>query len=522
MCVHQGEERLASEPLGVVRDEEGAAAREEHVVGEALRGLYDVHAPRLSSGRLRVEALSTSSWSERYPGTASLAVLRSIGVDEFRLLGPLEVLVDGKPLRIAALKPRALLALLLLNRNRVVPTERLVDELWGEEAPARATKTLQVYVSQLRKALGPERLVTRPPGYELRVNEGELDVDRFEALAARARAATDPKEAAAGFREALELWRGPALREFRSAPFVEIAAARLDDLRLLAVEDRIQAELDAGAAAEVVPELEELVAAEPLRERPRELLMLALYRSGRQADALDLYRRTRQLFVNELGIDPGPGLRELEQAVLRQDSDLRVPERRRRAAPPGEPPARRRRWPVLVAIPLVFAAMAVAALILDGGGNEVPQRGDSDLRPFVFKLENFLAQSHDGREQVGRAVAGAVDCRLSPAIAEARLDSVQRNRQSILQQLAALSVPAGEAPLRASDLLQKAIAASIAADSVYRDWLRTRRSCRAGELPPPAARRADSNATRLKRRFLVVFDPLARRFDQRIWRPDEL
>src|SRR5438105_9182716 len=243
--------------------------------------------------------------------------------------------------------------------------ERLVDELWGEEPPARATKALQVYVSQLRKALGPERLVTRPPGYELRVDEEELDVARFESLAAAAReqlSTGNARAAAAGLREALELWRGPALREFRAEPFAELAAARLEDQRLAAVEDRLQAELDTGEAARVVPELEELVAAEPLRERPRELLMLPLYRAGRQADALDLYRRTRDLFVNELGIEPGSALRELEQAVLRQDTALRAPPRRpRRAAPePGaEPPPPRRQWPLVVA--------ALAAILLATG-----------------------------------------------------------------------------------------------------------------------------------------------------------
>ena len=403
-------------------------------------------------------------------------------MDEFRLLGPLEVLVDGAPLPIAAAKPRALLALLLLNRNRAVPTERLVDELWGDEPPARATKTLQVYVSQLRKALGPERLVTRAPGYELRVGEGELDVDRFEALAAEARAAASPKQAAAGFRKALALWRGPALREFRSEPFAETASAQLEDLKLAAVEDLLEAELDAGARNEVIPELEELVAAEPLRERPRELLMLALYRSGRQAEALDLYRRTRELFVDELGIEPGRALRELQQAVLRQDAELRVPVRRRDATPPGEPVPRRRRWPALAAAfaALLVAAAAAVALLRDER-TQAPPADDSQERAFVQKLENFLAQSHEGRVQVTRAVSGAVECRLSPAAAEARLDSVQRNRQSILQQLAALNVPSGAAPLRASDLLQKSIAASIAADGVYRDWLRARESCRSDE-----------------------------------------
>jgi DNA-binding SARP family transcriptional activator len=449
--------------------------------------------------------------------------LRSSDVDEFRLLGPLEVLVDGKPLRIAAAKPRALLAVLLLNRNRVVPTERLVDELWGEEAPARATKTLQVYVSQLRKALGPERLVTRPPGYELRIGEGELDVERFETLAAAAReqlSAGDLQAAVAGLREALGLWRGPALREFRSEPFADAAAARLDDLRLAAVEDRLHAELDAGATAEVIPELEELVDAEPLRERPRELLMLALYRSGRQADALDLYRRTREHYVNELGIDPGPALRELEQAVLRQDSDLRLPARRATPGPPDEP-GHRRRWLLLVTTLGVLLVGAVAVALLRGGGNEPPQRADPELRAFVHKLENFLAQSSTGREEVKQAIAGGLDCRLSPAAAEARLDSVERNRQSLLQQLAALRVPPGDAPLQASDLLQSALAASIAADGVYRDWLRVRRSCSGGERPPAAAQQADARATRLKREFLAVFDPLATRFGQRVWRVDQ-
>jgi len=442
-------------------------------------------------------------------------------VDEFRLLGPLEAVVDGTPVRLAAEKPRALLALLLLNRNRVVPTERLVDELWGEEPPARATKALQVYVSQLRKALGPERLVTRSPGYELRVEEDELDVARFESLAAAAReqlSAGNARAAAAGLREALELWRGPALREFRSEPFAEIAGARLEDLRLGAVEDRLQAELDTGEAARVVPELEELVAAEPLRERPRELLMLALYRAGRQADALDLYRRTRDLFVNELGIEPGPGLRELEQAVLRQDTALRAPPRRRRPAagePGAEPLPPRRQWPLVVAAlaAILLATGAVAGFLLRGNDH-------SELQTFVVKLENFLDQSRDGRVKVRQAIDGALGCKVSPAKTEARLDSVTRNRQSLLDQLAALHVPPGRDALRASDLLQKAIAASIAVDGVYRDWLRAHPTCPHGPLPT-ALSAADARATALKRRFLAAFNPLAKRFGKRTWKAGE-
>jgi DNA-binding SARP family transcriptional activator len=441
-------------------------------------------------------------------------------VDEFRLLGPLEAVVDGTPVRLAAEKPRALLALLLLNRNRVVPTERLVDELWGEEPPARATKALQVYVSQLRKALGPERLVTRSPGYELRVDEGELDVARFESLVAAAReqlSAGNAKAAAKGLREALELWRGPALREFRSEPFAELAAARLEDQRLAAVEDRLQAELDTGEAARVVPELEELVAAEPLRERPRELLMLALYRAGRQADALDLYRRTRDLFVNELGIEPGPGLRELEQAVLRQDTALRAPPRRPRPArePAAEPLRPRRQWPLVVAAlaAILLATGAIAGFLLRGNGN-------SEQETFVVKLENFLGQSSDGRAQVRRAINGALRCRVSPAATETRLDSVTRNRQSLLDQLAALHVPPGREALRASDLLQRAIAASIAVDGVYRDWLREHPKCPHGS-PPHTLTTADARATALKKRFLLAFNPLATQFGKRTWKADE-
>ena len=449
-------------------------------------------------------------------------------MDEFRLLGPLEAVVDGKRVLLGAAKPRALLALLLLNRNRVVSTERLVDELWGDEAPARATKALQVYISQLRKALGPERLVTRPPGYELLVGEGELDVERFESLAAAAREqleAGNPKAAAAGLRDALELWRGPALREFRSEPFAELAAGQLEDLRLGAVEDRMQAELDSGGTARLIPQLEELVAAQPFRDRPRELLMLALYRSGRQADALDLYRRTRELFVQELGIEPGPTLRELEGAMLRQDPTLAAPRRRPRpAAPPADGAPRPRRWlPLVAALAAVLVAAGVAAaLLLPGGGHHAPAaHGNPKLRAFVFKLEFFLSQSRSGRDDVKRAIRGALDCKLPPQAAARRLDRVQRNRQSLLQQLAALNVPSGEAPLRTSDRLQKAIGASIAVDGLYQDWLRTRTRCPRGERLPADVRTVDARATRLKRRFLAAFNPLARRFGQRVWKVDE-
>ena len=449
---------------------------------------------------------------------------------EFRLLGPLEALIDGNPVNLAAAKPRALLALLLLHRNRVVPTEKLIDELWGDEPPSRATKTLQVYVSQLRKELGPERLLTRAPGYELRVAEDELDVDRFEKLAAEARerlAVGDAAGAVEGMREALDLWRGPALLEFRVEPFAERAAARLEDLRLAAVEDWLLASLEAGEAAGILPELEELVASHPLRERPRELLMLALYRAGRQADALELFRRTRELFVSELGIEPGASLRELEQAMLRQDPALLGEVRAQRGAsisPVDARPRRRRaRW-VAVAVAALAAAAIVAALLVHDGGTSSPPTApsaDPQVRSFVYKLENLLAQSHDGRVQVVRAIAGAFDCSLPPDVAAAQLDQVQRNRQSLLQQVAALQVPDSQAALHASDLFQQATHASIAADWIYRDWLRSRPACPKGGRLPTAARAADARATALKHRFLIVFDPLAKRFGRRTWSANE-
>jgi DNA-binding SARP family transcriptional activator len=449
-------------------------------------------------------------------------------VYEFRLLGPLEALIDGNPVSLAAAKPRALLALLLLNRNRVVATETLIDELWGDEPPARATKTLQVYVSQLRKELGPERLLTRPPGYELRVAEGELDLDRFEQLVGEARARLadgDSKGSVAGMRSALELWRGPALVEFRTESFAERAAARLDDQRLAAVEDCLHAALEAGESADIVPELEELVAAHPLRERPRELLMLALYRAGRQADALECFRRTRELFVSQLGIEPSASLRRLEQAMLRQDEELVGTVAVAGSPRPPVGPVRRRRRGALALVAfaaLVAAGIAAALIVRDGGTNtRATSNADPQLRSFVYKLENFLGQSHDGRVQVTRAIAGAFDCSLSPDVAAAQLDQVQRNRQSLLEQVAALHVTSSEASLHASDLFQQATHASIAADWIYRDWLRNRATCPRGGRLPAAARAADAHATALKRRFLLVFDPLAERFGRKTWTATE-
>ena len=210
---------------------------------------------------------------------------------EFRVLGPVEAVVDGRPVPLAAAKPRALLAVLLLSRNRAVPVGELIDELWGERPPDTATKALQGYVSQLRKAFGVDRVLTRPPGYSLQVEAGELDLDRFDELVREGRerlAAGDAQAASDRLGEALALWRGRPFAEFDGEPFARDAGARLEEARLAALEERIEADLALGRHAALVPELEELVRREPFRERPRAQLMLALYRSGRQADALDV------------------------------------------------------------------------------------------------------------------------------------------------------------------------------------------------------------------------------------------
>jgi DNA-binding SARP family transcriptional activator len=249
-------------------------------------------------------------------------------VIRYRLLGPLEVRSGGEPVALPGGKPSALLARLLLDAWRVVPVEALVDALWAD-APASAHKVVQVYVSQLRKALGPAQIETRAPGYLVRAGPDEHDLGSFESLVAAAQGTGEPSRRAELLREALSLWRGPALAEFREEPFAQAASRRLGELRLNALEQRLEADLQLGEHASLVPELESLVAQEPLREGPRRQLMLALYRSGRQAEALERYREGRRLLVEELGIEPGPALQELEQAILRQDPALERPHGRR-------------------------------------------------------------------------------------------------------------------------------------------------------------------------------------------------
>src|SRR5262245_6757968 len=253
---------------------------------------------------------------------------------QFRVLGPLEVVHYGRVLDIGAGKRRALLAVLLLHANEIVSSDRLIDELWGGDSPTTAPKILQGYVSQLRKVLAHDGgdpagaggiLLTRPPGYVVQLEDGQLDAEHFANLLARGRAALAAgaaQDASLLLSEALALWRGPPLADFTFDSFAQEEIGRLEELRLATLEERIDADLDLGRHADLVAELEALVARHPLRERPRAQLMVALYRCGRQAEELQVYQDTRNALVAELGLEPGRGLQEVEQAILRQGPSL--------------------------------------------------------------------------------------------------------------------------------------------------------------------------------------------------------
>lgn len=243
---------------------------------------------------------------------------------QFRLLGRLEASRNGESIDLGTRKQRAVLALLLLSANRVVSTERLIDELWGSSPPGSARSALQVYIAGLRKALGSDgaMLRTTAPGYVLQVERSALDVERFAQLRDEARGAENPEHRSALLREALSLWRDEPLAELVTEPFASAAVPQLEHLRLEALEERIDADLELGRHAALVSELEPLVAEHPYRERLRAHLMLALYRSSRQAQALQTYREGRRVLNDELGLEPGHELRELESAILRQDESL--------------------------------------------------------------------------------------------------------------------------------------------------------------------------------------------------------
>jgi YVTN family beta-propeller protein len=243
---------------------------------------------------------------------------------QFRVLGRLEASRNGEPIELGTRKQRAVLALLLLSANRVVSTERLIDELWGSSPPESARSALQVYIAGLRKAFGSDGAILRtiPPGYVLQVERGSLDLERFAELRDEARSAEDPEHRSALLHDALSLWRDEPLAELVAEPFATTAVPQLEQLQLETLEQRIEADLELGRHAALVSELEVLVAEHPYRERLRAYLMLALYRSGRQAEALETYREGRRTLNDELGLKPGHDLRELETAILRQDESL--------------------------------------------------------------------------------------------------------------------------------------------------------------------------------------------------------
>ena len=244
---------------------------------------------------------------------------------DFRILGPLDVRDGDQAVALAVGRQRALLALLIVNANETVSTDRIVEELWGEQSPPTAPKVIQNHVSQLRRGLGDGLLVTDGSGYRLRVDPGSLDVDRFEELLAGGRSALergDAESAADLLRQALALWRGTPLADFAFEPFAQAEIARLEERRLVALEERIEADLVLRRHDDLVGELEALIVKNPLRERLRAQLMLALYRSGRQSEALAAYQDARGKLVEELGIEPGRRLRDLQQSILDQEPKL--------------------------------------------------------------------------------------------------------------------------------------------------------------------------------------------------------
>jgi predicted ATPase/DNA-binding SARP family transcriptional activator len=335
---------------------------------------------------------------------------------QFRILGPVEAVLDGQPAALGAPKQRALLALLLVNRRRVVSAEQLIDGLWGETPPASALQSLQVYVHGLRRAVGGERIETAGRGYRAVVDEEELDLDRFERTLERGRAALAAdraEDAVEDLRQALALWRGPALADLPEETRRTAEAERLEELRLTALELRYEAELACGRHDAVVGELETLTAEHPYRERFLEQRVLALYRCGRQAEALEVYRNARRTLAEELGLEPSPALQELERAILRQEPSL--------AAPPA--PTRSTRPLPVPPTPLVGRRLelaAVSSLIRDEGARLVTLTGPGG----TGKTRLALAVAHelepelrDGALFVGLAPVSSPEL-LLPTIAE--------------------------------------------------------------------------------------------------------
>jgi DNA-binding SARP family transcriptional activator len=305
---------------------------------------------------------------------------------EFRILGPLEVTAAGVPVAISGRNQRSLLTLLLLRAGETVSSERLVNEIWGEQPPRTAGTSLQNAVSQLRKVLGPDVLVTKSPGYRLAIEPDQLDLGRFERLLREARAAQGPERARL-LGEAVALWHGPALADSELETFALGEAQRLEELRLVATEEWLDVQLELDRHREVVADVEALVREHPLRERPRAQLMLALYRSGRQADALKAYHEGRRILVDELGIEPGRALQQLYAQILRQERILESAS----AAPEDAADDSEEVWNAILAGRLVPVL-----------GTGVTLNGDDAHLPARDQLAAYLARTFDApREHAG-------------------------------------------------------------------------------------------------------------------------
>ena len=343
---------------------------------------------------------------------------------EYRVLGPIEALDDGRRLALGGPKQRLLLGVLLLRANRIVAGRELMEALWTETPPATAAAAVQVYVSRLRKTLPEDVLETRPQGYVVHVGAGELDAERFELLVRQAAP-----------REALAFWRGDPLEGRELGGWARAEAHRLAELAAEAVEQRIAADLDLGRHAEVVAELESLVAAHPLREQLRELLMLALYRAGRQAEALEQFRAARLRLRDELGLEPGAALQELHRAILRHDRAIELP------------PA---------AAESLHAAILFAILAPSQQGDAAQVRAS-----LVEAVEAAKAELERAGAHVDRGLAGALMARLDgdPARAVTAARTVMR-RLEAAGVLARIGIETGDVLVGPGGVTGEAVAAA--------------------------------------------------------------
>jgi DNA-binding SARP family transcriptional activator len=372
---------------------------------------------------------------------------------EFRILGPLEVVNDGAPVPLGGAKQRATLTILLLNANTVVSVDRLADDLYSGAAPATAVTQVQRQISELRKVIGDASAIeTRSPGYALRISAAALDLHEFELLAEQgsdALAQGDPERAAAVFRQALALWRGEPLADVGYEDFAQRAIQRLEQVRLNVLEQRLEADLARGRHADVVGELEELTAEHPAHERFHAQLMLALYRAGRQVEALAVYKRARSALLDEFGIEPGPALQAVERAVLTHDSSLDLA-----GAGTGEGPAGQR---VVVAVVTgetgIEDAFALARPLLKSGSHELIVAG-------LVEDEAGLASMASALNERRIAVDG--DLRVAAFTTSTLVDDALRLVESYGAELLLVAAPPeledGRVPAALAKLLERSAA----------------------------------------------------------------